>query len=374
VSSSTTDSGKTYLPTYDGNGNVGGLLNADTGALAASYEYSPFGEPIREQSPDGTIADQPFRFSTKYADIETGLIYYGRRFYDPRLGRWLSRDPKEEIGGVNLYGFVGNNGINKWDYLGMCDAPDDNSGYSGDGDLQSGDEAPNSVGVTVDGLSVGKVSYGSSEYNEYLSAYNAQQAKQAGSNSSDSSTSNGKIAGSTAPTASNSAGNTDGKPAATTYTGQIAYQYVGAIISTGTFSGTVSANGQAYDIAGNLLGFGFQLGYFSGDTKVAFVGTTPESLIGANQGFFTQSISVGAGAVTILSLDGVAFVNPGLGTPVEPTISWTKLSISTDASPANPKDYTHPTEPGLGWSGSFQGIVVKKISPAQTKPCNPPSP
>jgi RHS repeat-associated protein len=50
----------------------------------------------------------------------TGLYYYGYRFYDPLTGRWPSRDPIEESGGVNLYGFVGNNGANQWDMLGLA--------------------------------------------------------------------------------------------------------------------------------------------------------------------------------------------------------------------------------------------------------------
>ena len=40
---------------------------------------------------------------------------YGYRFYDPLTGRWPSRDPIEEEGGVNLYGFVGNEGLDRWD-------------------------------------------------------------------------------------------------------------------------------------------------------------------------------------------------------------------------------------------------------------------
>jgi RHS repeat-associated protein len=47
------------------------------------------------------------------------LVYYGYRYYDPVTGRWPSRDPIEEEGGINLYGFVGNDGVNKSDYLGM---------------------------------------------------------------------------------------------------------------------------------------------------------------------------------------------------------------------------------------------------------------
>jgi RHS repeat-associated protein len=48
-----------------------------------------------------------------------GLSYYGYRYYDPVTGRWPSRDPIEEEGGVNLYGFVVNNSIGKWDFLGL---------------------------------------------------------------------------------------------------------------------------------------------------------------------------------------------------------------------------------------------------------------
>jgi len=47
------------------------------------------------------------------------VAYYGYRYYDPKTGKWPSRDPIEEEGGVNLYGFVGNDGVNRWDYLGQ---------------------------------------------------------------------------------------------------------------------------------------------------------------------------------------------------------------------------------------------------------------
>ncbi|MDD4406059.1 MAG: RHS repeat-associated core domain-containing protein, partial [Parabacteroides sp.] len=60
----------------------------------------------------------PFQFSTKYTDSETDLVYYGYRYYSPALGRWMSRDPIEEKGGLNLYGFYNNDPINKSDVLG----------------------------------------------------------------------------------------------------------------------------------------------------------------------------------------------------------------------------------------------------------------
>jgi hypothetical protein len=47
------------------------------------------------------------------------VSFYGYRWYDPVTGRWPSRDPIGERGGINLYGFVRNNGINKIDVLGL---------------------------------------------------------------------------------------------------------------------------------------------------------------------------------------------------------------------------------------------------------------
>jgi hypothetical protein len=44
---------------------------------------------------------------------------YLYRYYDPLTGRWPSRDPIEERGGVNLYNFVGNNSVHHWDYIGL---------------------------------------------------------------------------------------------------------------------------------------------------------------------------------------------------------------------------------------------------------------
>lgn len=112
---------KTYLPTYDGNGNVAAMLDSAASGLAtvvqAAYEYTPFGQLLRSDG-DYTVAN-PFRFSTKYTDLETKLIYYGHRYYSSELGRFINRDPIQEQGGLNLYGFCGNDGVNHWDYLGQ---------------------------------------------------------------------------------------------------------------------------------------------------------------------------------------------------------------------------------------------------------------
>ena len=107
---------KTYLPTYDGNGNVAAMVDAASGALEAVYEYAPFGELLRNEGAYSAI--NPIRFSSKYTDLETGLSYYGHRYYSATLGRFINRDPIEEQGGLNLYGFCGNDGLNHSDYLG----------------------------------------------------------------------------------------------------------------------------------------------------------------------------------------------------------------------------------------------------------------
>ena len=92
------------------------LVNTADGKTAATYDYGPFGEPLRQSGEYATL--NPYRFSTKYTDNETGLLDYGYRLYNLGNGRWLSRDPLQELGGINIYGFVGNNGVTKWDMLG----------------------------------------------------------------------------------------------------------------------------------------------------------------------------------------------------------------------------------------------------------------
>jgi RHS repeat-associated protein len=112
---------------YDGNGNVTALINALDGTLLANYEYGPFGECIRLNGP--LAKNNPFRFSNKYQDDESDLLYYGRRYYKPSTGTWSNRDPIDERGGLNLYGFISNNPVSEVDVLGL-----DGLVYSSDGE------------------------------------------------------------------------------------------------------------------------------------------------------------------------------------------------------------------------------------------------
>ena len=66
-----------HFVAYDGNGNVAGLAKATDGSSSAVYEYGPFGELLRATGPMAKA--NPFRFSTKYQDDETDLLYYGYR-------------------------------------------------------------------------------------------------------------------------------------------------------------------------------------------------------------------------------------------------------------------------------------------------------
>ena len=107
----------THLTTFDGNGNVAGLLRADNGVKSAGYEYAPFGNILRMT---GVAAKtDPFRFSTKFCEEETGDVHYEYRDYAPAVGRWRSRDPAAEVGAANLFGLLANDPINSIDPTGL---------------------------------------------------------------------------------------------------------------------------------------------------------------------------------------------------------------------------------------------------------------
>ena len=114
----------TTFYTFDERGSVSQRLSS-AGAVQSSDLYDGFG------SRTSTGGADVWQFEAQvgyYTDSETGLILCTHRFYDPLTGRWLTRDPIGYDGGINLYGYVGNNPGNEDDPLGL----------SGDGLLPPG--------------------------------------------------------------------------------------------------------------------------------------------------------------------------------------------------------------------------------------------
>jgi RHS repeat-associated protein len=133
----------TLAPAYDGNGNITAYLDLAKGQVTSRQDYDAFGKLVWSELSNTVGARDriPFGFSTKYEDIETGLLYYGYRYYSPELGRWLNRDPlsdqiflkkrmKEVLQPIRerlareglgpLYQFVGNDPVNRRDWLGLA--------------------------------------------------------------------------------------------------------------------------------------------------------------------------------------------------------------------------------------------------------------
>ena len=106
-----------YFPTVDLTKNVCELVDF-YGNVAATYDYAPFGN-VSAASPSGSaVPANPLQWSSEICDSELDLVYYNYRHYSPSLGRFLSRDPIEEQGGLNLYLFCGND-VFSFDDLGM---------------------------------------------------------------------------------------------------------------------------------------------------------------------------------------------------------------------------------------------------------------
>jgi RHS repeat-associated protein len=112
-------SGNHALYHADGNGNVTCLL-ATNQSVVARYLYDPYGNPLAATGP---LAEANlYRFSSKEWHPQSGLVYYGYRFYDPSLQRWVNRDPLQELGGINLYATTHNNPVSLYDFFGLLTA------------------------------------------------------------------------------------------------------------------------------------------------------------------------------------------------------------------------------------------------------------
>ena len=104
---------------YDTNGNVTHVKVLDDSNSSPDAEYGPDSFGNMATMTGNESSRNPFRFSTKYTDDETELVYYGYRYYSPELGRWINRDPIGERGSHNLSAVCRNNCVDHGDTLGQ---------------------------------------------------------------------------------------------------------------------------------------------------------------------------------------------------------------------------------------------------------------
>ncbi len=105
---------KKYVYFIDHLGSVRDLADADTGARVGALDYTPYGS---ERDSDGVLPD--FRYAGLMWIGDMGLYMSSTRAYDPGSMRWLNRDWIKEVGGINLYGYVGGNPLMMVDPDGM---------------------------------------------------------------------------------------------------------------------------------------------------------------------------------------------------------------------------------------------------------------
>jgi RHS repeat-associated protein len=94
------------------------VITDASGALVEETAFYPFGTPRNEDKP--RQIHEPYQFTQKERDLESGLHDFGKRFYSSTLGRWLSTDPLEEKGGsLNLYAYARQDPLRYQDADGM---------------------------------------------------------------------------------------------------------------------------------------------------------------------------------------------------------------------------------------------------------------
>ena len=104
-----------YHPDHLGSSSY--ITNLD-GEVSQHIEYVPFGEVFIEER--NNTWNTPYLFNAKELDEETGMYYYGARYYEPRFSLWLSTDPlQEKYPAITSYCYVNNNPIRFVDPTGL---------------------------------------------------------------------------------------------------------------------------------------------------------------------------------------------------------------------------------------------------------------
>jgi len=91
------------------------------GTVVWRWDGGAFGETAPNQDPDGdgNLTTVNLRYPGQYFDSETGLHYNWNRYYDPKIGRYITSDPIGLNGGMNTYTYVNNNPLRWTDPLGL---------------------------------------------------------------------------------------------------------------------------------------------------------------------------------------------------------------------------------------------------------------
>jgi RHS repeat-associated protein len=96
-------------------------IELDNEANVISYEeYSPFGSTTLMASSTELKMPKRYRFSGKELDVESGLSYFGRRYFCASAARWTCSDPLGLADGLNTWAYVGNDPVNRMDSTGLC--------------------------------------------------------------------------------------------------------------------------------------------------------------------------------------------------------------------------------------------------------------